>query len=92
MIILLSIGCLGVIAMYILHFVLFRDWFGVYPWRHRRVLGVFHKIKSLLKKRDRTGQNEDPAIDATAHRLVVPDGTRRTEEGISRDFVASTAV
>ncbi|KAJ9220006.1 hypothetical protein DTO169C6_7663 [Paecilomyces variotii] len=47
---------------------------------------------SLLKKRDRTGQNEDPAIDATAHRLVVPDGTRRTEEGISRDFVASTAV
>ncbi|KAJ9265996.1 hypothetical protein DTO212C5_6557 [Paecilomyces variotii] len=79
-------------SMYILHFVLFRDWFGVYPWRHRRVLGVFHKIKSLLKKRDRTGQNEDPAIDATAHRLVVPDGTRRTEEGISRDFVASTAV
>lgn len=91
-IILASMALLSVISVYTMHAVLFRDWFGAYPPHYRRILHFFNKIKNLTKRDNANPQQPDAAADATTQRLVVPEGTRRTEDGRALDFTASTAV
>ncbi|GAD96200.1 HEAT repeat protein [Paecilomyces variotii No. 5] len=91
-IILALIAVLAVISVCAMHAILFHDWFGVYPPHHRKLLQLFRKIKNLAKRGNADPQQPGAAGDATTQRLVVPEGTRRTEDGAPRDFVASTAV
>lgn len=75
-------GCLMVISVWLANFILYREWFGAWPWKDARPIKYLGSKLRLPWRKKQTMHTDDPSEDATAEPLVFSDAFGHEDSSI----------